>query len=187
MSDLRVNGGHTINSHRGGRGGGRRGRGGRVGDSGDYPDRLRVPTTDYDFESANAKFDKTAAAKSANPPGEGSNTSDDAIGPVETYPTSAYNPDASFFDSLSSSSNTLAERGPGGGRGRRGSGISTGRIRRDEERAKNMVTFGEIGAVGLLGHGEHVGWNGYGRRGGSRPRRGTPRSGMNGQAPVARV
>jgi protein LSM14 len=186
MSDLRVNGGSTgpITSYRGGRGGGRRGRGGRIGDGGS--DQIRVPTTDYDFESANAKFDKTAVAKAAKSPDEDSTSEDSVVLPAEPSAKGAYNPKASFFDSLSSSASLSAERG--GGRGRRGGGgVSGGRTRRDEEREKNFVTFGETGAAGLLGRGEHVvGWNGYGRRGGGRPRRGTPRGGTNAQAAAAR-
>jgi len=181
MSDLRVNGAGPITSYRGGRGGARRGRG-RMGDVGG--DQIRVPTTDFDFESANAKFDKTAVAKAAKPDDD-SNTSDDGVAPAESPTNVAYNPKASFFDSISSSASTSAERG--GARGRRGGGaINGGRTRRDEEREKNFVTFGETGGAGLLGRGDHVvGWNGYGRRGGGRPRRGTPRGGAN-QAAAAR-
>lgn len=177
MSDLRVNGGNPTGPHRGGRGG-RRGRGGgRVNDSGvNQSERMRLPKADYDFESANAKFDKTAAAKVA---GDDSTASDDAAADKKA----AYNPKTSFFDTFSPSA-PPADRG---GRGRRGGGPGgIGRTRRDEEREKNIVTFGETGGVNMLGRGDHVGWNGYSRRGGGRPRRGTPRGGANPQAAAAR-
>jgi protein LSM14 len=39
--------------------------------------------------------------------------------------------------------------------------------RREEEREKNVATFGEPGGVGLMGPGAYVGgYGGYGRRGG---------------------
>ncbi|KIJ10535.1 hypothetical protein PAXINDRAFT_101963 [Paxillus involutus ATCC 200175] len=86
----------------------------------------------------------------------------------------AYNPEKSFFDSLSSSTQNVPppqRGGAGGGGGRRGGG---GRNRREEERERNFATFGEPGGVGLMGPGAYVGgWGGYGRRGG-RPRRGGP-------------
>ena len=41
-----------------------------------------------------------------------------------------------------------------------------GKSRREEEREKNVATFGEPGGVGLLGPNAYVG--GYGRRGGPR-------------------
>ena len=45
--------------------------------------------------------------------------------------------------------------------------------KREEERERNVATFGEPGGVGLMGPGAYVGgWGGYGRRGGGRGRRG---------------
>ncbi len=189
MSDLRINGGAPTGqgSHGGhgtGRGGGR-GRGGRIGGGamGGTAEHVKVPATDFDFESANAKFDKTATAKAVKTP-TGEDITESGEGgtekPTEEAPKSAYNPKTSFFDSLSSSAST-AERGNGiGGRGRRGGGGGGGaRTRRDEEREKNVATFGEPGGVGLLGPGAYVGgWGGYGRRG-SRPRRGGGTRGTN--------
>lgn len=180
MSDLRINGGA------GARGGG--GRGGRT--VGGTVERVNVPATDFDFESANAKFDKTAAAKAVKAPtGEeiAESSKEGTENPTEEAPKSAYNPKTSFFDSLSSSA-SAAERGNGvGGRGRRGGGgAGGGRTRRDEEREKNVATFGEPGGVGLLGPGAYVGgWGGYGRRG-SRPRRGGGTRGANPQAAISR-
>ena len=179
LGDLRVSNANAAStaSHggRGGRRGGHRG-GGRPAES-----ELKVPTTEFDFESANAKFDNSAIAsptgtkeEGATAEGEGAEKSADK---VET----AYNPQKSFFDSLSSSSATPAS-GSGGGQGRRGRGGpgGGGRNRREEEREKNVATFGEPGGVGLLGPGSYVGgWGGYGRRGG-RPRRGGGGGGRGG-------
>lgn len=185
MSDLRVNGSTSHpNGHTGGRGG-RRGRGGRGGGG---PEQIAVPKTDFDFESSNAKFDK-AATKSPVVDETAAPSGDERTQSSE--PKAAYNPKASFFDSLFSSAATAAADrgrlgGERGGRGRRGSGPG-GRTRRDEEREKNVATFGEPGGVGLLGPGAYVGgWGGYGRRGG-KPRRGgggAPREGS--QANTAR-
>ena len=177
MSDLRV----SNNAHRGGRGGGRR-RGGRMSEGGAGHDSIRVPQADYDFESANAKFDKTAAGRAAKSSGDDSGTSDDA---AEATSRAAYNPKHSFFDEISSSASG-ADRG--GGRGRRGGAGgagSVGRTRREEEREKNFVTFGETGGVGMLNR-DLVGHTGYSRRVGGRPRRGSSRGGANAQAAVAR-
>jgi protein LSM14 len=175
MSDLRINGGPPTGQGRS------RGRGGRMGGTAEH---VKVPATDFDFESANAKFDKTAAAKAVKTPTGEDITKSGEEGtekPTEETPKSAYNPKTSFFDSLSSSAST-AERGNGtGGRGRRGGGGGGARTRRDEEREKNVATFGEPGGVGLLGPGAYVGgWGGYGRRG-SRPRRGGGTRGINSQ------
>jgi protein LSM14 len=158
LGDLRVNTG----AQRGGR------RGGRDIKAGD----LRVPATDFDFQSSNARFDKSALA----PPGKPSKSVDadeEKAGASEEEgedkakeDDTAYDPKKSFFDQLSSSAAHPTPNGVPGGRGR-GRG---GRSRREEEREKNVATFGEPGGVGLMGPGAYVG--GYGRRGG-RPRRGS--------------
>ena len=96
----------------------------------------------------------------------------------ETEVKAAYNPQKSFFDSLSSGTPAPAPRGGGGRRGGRGGAGAGGRNRREEERERNVATFGEPGGVGLMGPGAYVGgWGGYGRRGGGRPRRGGPAAG----------
>ncbi|KIY61687.1 hypothetical protein CYLTODRAFT_495117 [Cylindrobasidium torrendii FP15055 ss-10] len=100
--------------------------------------KITVPTTDFDFASSNAKFDKTSAAP-------------DDVAP-DAEKEASYNPTKSFFDTLTP--------GPANMRGR-------GRGRRQEERNRNVATFGEPGGVGLLGPGAYVGgWGGYSRRGG---------------------
>ncbi|KAJ7499514.1 Scd6-like Sm domain-containing protein [Mycena latifolia] len=157
-----------------------------------------VPTADFDFASMNAKFDKAALAATHTAPDSSSgsdrtNPSDDedagAARKDKEGTSAAYNPQKSFFDSLSSpppfapkgqgqsgqQGQGQGGRGAGGGRGRGRGGY--GYNRREEERERNVATFGEPGGVGLLGPGAYVGgWGGYGgggRRGGGR-RRGPP-------------
>lgn len=183
LGDLRVS-----NAQNGGRGGRRGGAPGGGRQTQQPTEQLKVPTTDFDFESMNAKFNKAALAQQqqAAVNGEGSANGESADGDEgkekangdgaaatsEKKPVPAYNPQKSFFDSLSSSTSTPAGGAQGGGgRGRRGGG-NAGRNRREEERERNVATFGEPGGVGLMGPGAYVGgWGGYGRRGG-RPRRG---------------
>lgn len=166
LGDLRSstsNADATVNANNRG-GGGRRGgsnatRDVKVGD-------IRVPTTDFDFEGSNALFDKTAAAPPLSAKTEGSVVED---GEVQEDESRAYNPGKSFFDSLSSSTQAQPPAQRGTGRGGRGGA----RHRREEERERNVATFGEPGGVGLMGPGAYVGgWGGYGRRGAGRGRRG---------------
>ena len=181
LGDLRVNGGGPANLPQPNRGGRRsHPRGGRANEV----EQIPVPTTDFDFQSSNAKFEKEA--RSPVPPKAGS-TNGDTSGKsnsegqqqgAQDQVGSAYNKSTSFFDCLSSSADLPAPGvgHNGSGRGRRGGG-NMGRNRREEERERNVATFGEPGGVGLLGPGGYVGgWGGYGRRGG-RPRRGGPRGG----------
>ncbi|KAI0050869.1 hypothetical protein FA95DRAFT_1676378, partial [Auriscalpium vulgare] len=97
LGDLR-----TANARGGGGGGGRRnGRDVKAGD-------LRVPTTDFDFAGSNARFDKAALAsgsKSPNTrsPGEEVAAEEENADGAEEEEEKAYNPQKSFFDSLSSS------------------------------------------------------------------------------------
>ena len=147
------------------------GRGGRRNKAAD----LRVPATDFDFQSSNARFDKNSVGpakqnkekeKNGDDGTQGEGSEDGEV--KEKEEDTAYNPKKSFFDSLSSSAaGPTHGGGQGGGRGR-GRG---GRSRREEEREKNVATFGEPGGIGLMGPGAYVG--GYGRRGGGgRGRRG---------------
>lgn len=153
-------------------GGGRPGRRNRDIKAGD----IRVPATDFDFQSSNARFDKSAmgptkqnkeAERNGDDGVQGSGSEEGEV--KEKEDDTAYDPKKSFFDSLSSSASGLVHGNGGGGRGR-GRG---GRSRREEEREKNVATFGEPGGIGLMGPGAYVG--GYGRRGGGgRGRRGGP-------------
>ncbi|KAH9996124.1 hypothetical protein BJV74DRAFT_911023 [Russula compacta] len=166
LGDLRnasANANATTNANNRG-GGGRRGgsnanRDVKVGD-------IRVPTTDFDFEGSNARFDKSAMAPPLSAKTEGSVVEDGEV--QEEDVPKAYNPGKSFFDSLSSSTQAQPPAQRGSGRGGRGGA----RNRREEERERNVATFGEPGGVGLMGPGAYVsGWGGYGRRGGGRGRR----------------
>ena len=161
LGDLRIS-----NQTQNGRvGGGRGGAGGKT--------KIQVPATDFDFASSNAKFDKAALGpKKGESDGEddtshvnGSQTKDGEKGKAkdkEEKPT-AYDPQKSFFDSLSPAA------APSRGVGRRGNS-GAGRNRREEERERNVATFGEPGGVGLMGPGAYVG--GWGTKRVGRPRRG---------------
>jgi protein LSM14 len=236
--------GGSYNARGGGQG--RRGRGG--GKTNGYqqgrdhhrqPHHIdnKIPSTDFDFQASNQKFDKSAAARqhsllagaitdatsgavsSSEAPqmstpvtsgGEGTTPVEDGDGqgdkatekvvynPGKSFFDNissgdkatekvVYNPSKSFFDNISSDANSKkpaprppGERGGGprdggepgaghGGRGR-GRGGGYGRSRRDEEREKNVATFGEPGGVGLLGPGAYIG--GYGGNRGRRRRGG---------------
>ena len=162
---------------------GRRGsRGGLPGGrprTGSQTKKLEVPKTDYDFESANAKFNKQDLVKEAiasgDPIGSPINgTSEDAadLEPKDSEPTSAtYSKSSSFFDNISSEAKDREDV----------SGTRLGgREFRSEERSKNFETFGQ-GSVdsyrgGYRGRGRGRGYRGrgYGRggRGGFRGRGG---------------
>ncbi|OBZ65683.1 Dephospho-CoA kinase [Grifola frondosa] len=172
LGDLRVSNatanGAPVHQRGSGNAGGRRGRGqGQEIKAGD----LRVPSTDFDFQSSNARFDKAALGVSPRGTPKSEVSEEEATGSSEAKEKAkeadgetAYNPKKSFFDSLSSGSNGPSADARGGrGGGRRGGG----RNRREEERERNVATFGEPGGVGLMGPGAYVGgWGGYGRRGG---------------------
>ncbi|OCH93856.1 hypothetical protein OBBRIDRAFT_817578 [Obba rivulosa] len=178
LGDLRVSTSNGNVAAGAGHGRTRRGGRGQGGNKDVQAGDLRVPTTDFDFQSANARFDKVAVVSS--PRGTPSSERDES-GAAEDKSEekakekeesdAAYNPKKSFFDSLSTGTlgPTVDNRGGRGG-GRRGQG----RNRREEERERNVATFGEPGGVGLMGPGAYVGgWGGYGRRGGGgRGRRG---------------
>jgi len=165
LGDLRASNADASTNANNRGGGGRRGgnnatRDVKVGD-------IRVPTTDFDFEGSNALFNKTAVAPPLSAKTEGSVVEDGEV--QEDDVQRAYNPGKSFFDSLSSSTQAQPPAQRGTGRGGRGGA----RHRREEERERNVATFGEPGGVGLMGPGAYVGgWGGYGRRGGGRGRRG---------------
>ncbi|KAH8791294.1 Scd6-like Sm domain-containing protein [Hyaloscypha sp. PMI_1271] len=136
-----------------------RGRGGRGGGQSRAAPTKDVPTSDFDFESSNAKFSKEDLVKEAiagSPIGE---NPPDATSPTESaVQTSGYNKSTSFFDNISSEAK---ERMEGGGN-RPG-----GREWRGEEQKKNLETFGQ----GSVDNGYRGGYRGRGRgRGGYRGR-----------------
>jgi protein LSM14 len=171
--------------HRGGSRGGRGGRGGSAQQA-----KLEIPATDFDFASANAKFNKMDSVKEAiatgSPLGEGV-ASPPAIEPVTNGhaaepssdnvvipPAVAYNKSSSFFDNISSE---LKDR--------EDSAVNRGQQFRTQERAKNMETFGQ-GSVdgfrgGYRGRGRGRGRGGRGRGFGGGFRGGRGRGGAFGE------
>jgi len=189
MGGMNLSNGHSEaprgrGAHRGERGRGR----GHGRHTAPIPAAASIPTTEFDFQSSNQRFDKKATAQ-AHPalqpkpaalaentiPTDGAeNVTNEHTESAEPKKDEFYNPSRSFFDNISSDANKTrperpasapADRGRARGRGR-------GRSRRDEERDRNVETFGEAGGVGLLGPGQYVGGFG-GFRG--RKRRGAPR------------
>ena len=171
-------------------------RGGR-NHSSQQSNKIEVPTTDYDFESANAKFNKEDMVKEAIASGSpiGTEMPGEAL-PANGFPGSAtngqrkrsepnvvtakgigYNKSSSFFDNISSESKDRNEDS--------GNRLG-GREFRNEERQKNLETFGQgsvdNGYRGGYGRGRARG-RGFGRggpRGGFAPRAGGGRGGMRG-------
>lgn len=150
---------------RGGRG---RGRGGRDGG------RVAIPTTDFDFESANKKFNKEELAKEAHA-GDTANASaptvadnaavnggsaapndEDVVIPPQQ--PGAYDKKKSFFDDISSELKDREAKKTFGGP-----------EFRHEERRRNIETFGQGSVDGYRGSG---GFRGRGGRGGGRGGRG---------------
>jgi protein LSM14 len=151
VNEMRVN----ANAPRGTANRGR-GRGGRGGTA-----RVEVPDSDFDFATANAKFNKADLVKEAiagSPLAESPSATidDDAEANPDDVPV-AYNKTRSFFDNISSEAKDRADNSgqkPGG------------REWRGEEQRKNMETFGQ-GSV----DGGYRNYRGRGRgRGGPRGR-----------------
>jgi protein LSM14 len=154
VNELRTNDPIRVPRHPGAQGSGfnqaRGGRGGRGGHRNQPVAKVDVPTTDFDFESANAKFNKQDLVKEAiagSPLGE---TTPDAT-TKEENPPSVYNKSTSFFDNISSEAKDRAE---GANSGRPG-----GREWRGEEQKKNVETFGQ----GSVDNGYRGGYRGRGR------------------------
>lgn len=165
--------------HRGGRGSHR----GARPQSDQQTKKIEVPTTDYDFETANAKFNKQDLVKEAiaggspiaSPTSEGAvtngngtaaeNTVNGAPKDIVATNSSAivYNKTSSFFDNISSEAKEREEAA--------GKRIG-GREFRSEEQKKNFETFGQVSVDngyrgGFRGRGRGRGGRGsYGSRGG---------------------
>lgn len=159
----------TNGTHRGGRGSSRGGRGGSYGRGGQK--RMEIPKSDFDFESANAKFNKEDLIKEAiasgSPPVAGSEEvpAEDVAGeeasnlapkrkdslPLTTG--SAYNKSSSFFDNISSEAKDREVAGHARAQGRQ---------LRGEEFKKNIETFGQGNVDGGYRGGRGRG-SGYGR------------------------
>ncbi|MCJ1352618.1 MAG: hypothetical protein MMC33_002602 [Icmadophila ericetorum] len=156
--------------------------------------KIEVPATDYDFESANAKFNKQDLVKEAIASGSplttsapsltssssainGTGTENETKAETVAIPGVAYNKTSSFFDNISSEIKDRTEES--------GNRLG-GREFRNEERQKNLETFGQgsvdNGYRGGYGRGRGRG-RGYSRgRGGYGPRggRGGPRGARGG-------
>ncbi|KAJ3185653.1 hypothetical protein HDU87_000277 [Geranomyces variabilis] len=153
---------HNGRQQRGrGRGGGPRGAGTQM-----RTNRITVPDSDFDFEIANSKFNKTELANEAPKIGHDARRVDDhdeddgnAHAHADEHEQEVYQK-SSFFDNISCESKDRAESGDGRG---------TRRVRQFEERRLNLETFGQMGVDNGRG--------GY-RRGGFR--RGGPGRGRGG-------
>lgn len=118
--------------------------------------KVEIPTGDFDFESANAKFSKKDLINEATA-GSPTNIKPNES-PVESQIPTTYNKTKSFFDNISSEVKDRQEtRNPRPG----------GREWRSEEQKKNLETFGQES----IDNGERGGYRGRGRgRGGYRGR-----------------
>ena len=154
--------------------------------------KVELPMTDYDFASANAKFNKQDLVKEVIASGSpiaspveapiangssitgvnGETNGSESVGNIPAG--TGYNKSSSFFDNISSESKDRTEDG--------GNRIG-GREFRSEERQKNVETFGQgsvdNGYRGGFGRGRARGRGygrgtrgGYGARGGARGARG---------------
>jgi protein LSM14 len=164
VQEMRVNAARTSHGNRGDRAD-RADRGGR-GRGGPRPAKVDVPDADFDFASANAKFNKQDLVKEAiagSPLTEApvgnvvtSDTAEDAPVPVEP----AYNKNKSFFDNISREAkdkeNPTEKLG--------------GRQWREEQTRKNIETFGQGSVDG--GHRGYGRGRGRGRGGRGRGHRG---------------
>lgn len=124
--------------------------------------KIVVPSTPFDFETANAKFRDEKLQSHANQDSRQSTPS--------SAGTPGYNPKSSFFDNISSEIRDREE----------GLAPSGGREWRAEEENKNMETFGQrsVGHPRFRGRGRARLGGGRGR-GGSRGGRGFERGGYN--------
>jgi protein LSM14 len=125
------------------------------------PKKIEVPQSDYDFATANAKFNKQDLIKEAiatGSPAAAAESHDVAHQPeAEVNGTAAgsshnlYNRSTSFFDNISSESRDREENTNRVG----------GREWRGEEEKRNIETFGQGSVDGYRGRGR----GGYGRGG----------------------
>lgn len=171
----------------------RGGRGYRGGFHNSQPRKVEVPSTDYDFASANAKFNKQDLVKEVIAGGEDErvthletpangtngyadgNSKDDVVIPPAKY----YNRGSSFFDNISCENKERAEA-------KEGEKPRGGAVWRGEEQKKNLETFGQGSVDGGFNHYGR-GWRGRGRgRGGYRGRIALPYGGYRGQSRAQR-
>ncbi|KAI2791236.1 hypothetical protein POX_c04093 [Penicillium oxalicum] len=144
--------------------------------------KIEVPESDYDFATANAKFNKQDLIKEAI--ATGSPTAEveshdlahqaetDTNGASAAATHSLYNRSTSFFDNISSEARDREENATRVG----------GREWRGEEEKRNIETFGQGSVDGYRGRGRGRGGRGRGR--GGRGGRGGPRGGARAPFPV---
>ncbi|KAH7370806.1 Scd6-like Sm domain-containing protein [Rhexocercosporidium sp. MPI-PUGE-AT-0058] len=172
VNDMRMNDPIRAPRHPGAAGAGfaaNRGRGGGRGGARNVEKKVEVPESDFDFETANAKFNKQDLVKEAiagSPLGENPPVASPSEAEV---PVGGYNKSTSFFDNISSESKDRMEAtGQKAG----------GREWRGEEQKKNVETFGQ----GSVDNGYRGGYRGRGRgRGGFRGGRGYSGNGQPGR------
>jgi protein LSM14 len=148
VDEMRVH--HAARTGQNNRGG--RGRGPR-------PGKVEVPDADFDFASANAKFNKQEVVKEAIagspltdvPNGDG--TKPEVAADIAVSVEPAYNKSKSFFDNISSEMKDRENAGQKPG----------GREWRGEEQRKNIETFGQGSVDG--GYRGYRGGRGRGRGG----------------------
>ncbi|KAJ6145472.1 Lsm14 N-terminal [Penicillium chermesinum] len=176
MNDLRP----YDNARRGGQRGGAARGGAR-----NQHKKIDVPESDYDFETANAKFNKQDLVKEAIASGSPAAEVDalatepdsgDSVANV-AHPSvpNLYNRSTSFFDNISSEARDREENN---------TARAGGREWRGEEEKRNIETFGQGSVDGYRGRGRGRGYGrGYGRgRGqGGRGYGGRGRGGMRGR------
>lgn len=150
-----------------------------------------VPTQEFDFAESNAKFDKSKVAREAgaildDSDSDSDSDDDDSHAQQASRRRSSaaqspkvdkevyYNKATSFFDSISSDLKPESVSGGRMGGGSGGGGARGGRQWRDEERQRNMGTFGEDGAN--LASNQMRG--GYRQSGGGGMQQGGQRSGQ---------
>ncbi|EAW07595.1 putative G2/M phase checkpoint control protein Sum2 [Aspergillus clavatus NRRL 1] len=150
-------------------------RGGRSTQRGQFQGpakKVEVPDTDYDFEGANAKFNKQDLVKEAIATGspvleaephvqtDHAEVADTTSNDASTGAAIAYNRTTSFFDNISSEARDR-EEGTGGRPG--------GREWRGQEEKRNIETFGQGSVDGYRGNyrgrGRGRGYSGRGRGG----------------------
>lgn len=169
VSEMRTSDG----SVRGPRGGMRGQRGNHRGGTGGQGRKMEIPKSDYDFESANAKFNKEDLIKEAiasgsplreiptsntnGPDGTPTPATTNGEGRNDSLPgiaaTQAYNKSTSFFDNISSEIKDREEE----------RSQPRGRAWRGEEIKKNMETFGQGSVDGGGFRGRGRGFRGRGR------------------------
>ena len=168
MNDMR-----PYDAPRAPRGGHQHPRGARGGARNQQHKKIEVPESDYDFETANAKFNKQDLVKEAiatgSPAAEAESQASAEIeaasdvahnGAPSSSGATPYNRTASFFDNISSEARDREDNSgqrPGG------------REWRGEEEKRNIETFGQGSVDGYRGRGRGRG-RGYGRGGYGRGR-----------------